>query len=265
MKKSIIIILVLALSFAGSAFPSEKKIKVGIDEQLGKYIPSDVFFYDELGKKVVLKELINEPTIFAFVYYNCPGICTPLLSEIADVVGKVDMQPNKDYKIITVSMDENETPKIALEKKQNFISLINGEFPKSAWTFLTGDSTNIKKTADAMGFYFERQGTQFLHTGSLIFISPKGKITRYLFPSYKKEGGFRILPFDIKMALIETAEGKTAPTIARVLQYCFSYDPKGKTYMLNITRIFGAGILIMAAIFVGYINLKPKKKKLTQG
>ncbi len=260
MKKFTFIFLLIAVSLASNAFPSEEKIKVGIDEQLGKYIPSDVFFYNESGNKVVLKELINEPTIFAFVYYDCPGICTPLLSEIADVVGKVDMQPNKDYKIVTVSMDEKETPKIASEKKQNFIGLINGNFPKSAWTFLTGDSVNIKKAADAMGFYFERQGTQFLHTASLIFISPEGKITRYLFPSYAKQGGFRILPFDIKMALIETAEGKTAPTIARVLQYCFSYDPKGKTYMLNITRIFGAGILIMAAIFVVYINLKPKKK-----
>ena len=181
---SIIIILIFCLT--NISFAEKKGVEVGIDEQLGKYIPSDVYFNDESGNQVLLKDLITEPTVFAFVYYKCPGICTPLMSEIADVVSKLDMIPDKDYRIITVSMDEHETPWDAAEKKRNFLSMINGNFPKSAWRFLTGDSLNIKKTADAMGFYFERQGSQFLHTGSLMFISSEGKITRYLFPGYSQ-------------------------------------------------------------------------------
>ncbi len=50
-----------------------------------------------------------------------------------------------------------------------------------------------------------------------------------------------------------------AATIARVLQFCFSYDPEGKGYVLNITRIFGAGIVLLAAIFFIFILMKPKK------
>jgi len=266
MKKIFIsFLLVLIFCITNLSYSKNKKVEVGIDEHLGKYIPTDVFFYDESGNKVLLKDLITTPTVFAFVYYQCPGLCTPLMSEIADVVGKINMIPNKDYRIITLSMDEHETPKIATEKKKTFLKMINGKFPETGWRFLTGDSVNIKKLADAMGFYFQRQGKNFLHTGALIFLSPKEKITRYLFPDYKEGHGYSILPFNMKMALIEASEGKASPTITQVLQYCYSYNPKAKTYMINITRVSGAGILILAAIFVGYLNFKPKKKKLKEG
>jgi len=61
------------------------------------------------------------------------------------------------------------------------------------------------------------------------------------------------------MAVLETGKGKVTPTIARVLQFCFSYDPEGKGYVLNITRIFGAIIVLLAAIFLIFILIKPKK------
>ena len=61
------------------------------------------------------------------------------------------------------------------------------------------------------------------------------------------------------MAILETSEGKVTPTIAKVLQLCFRYDPEGKTYVISFTRIFGAIILIFAAIFVVYLKFKPKK------
>ncbi len=62
------------------------------------------------------------------------------------------------------------------------------------------------------------------------------------------------------MSVIETSEGKVTPTIAKVLQFCFKYDPQGKTYVLNITQIFGAIILILVAIFLLFLKFKPKKE-----
>jgi protein SCO1 len=61
------------------------------------------------------------------------------------------------------------------------------------------------------------------------------------------------------MALIEASQGKVVPTIAKVLRFCFSYDPEGKRYVLNLTRIFGAGILLLAIVFVIILRFKPKK------
>jgi protein SCO1/2 len=252
------LILMLVVNLFSAA---QDKIDVGIDEQLGKKIPLSLSFTDENNNKVSLKELVTKPTVLAFVYYNCPAICTPLMIELAEVTGKSDLVPGEDYNIVALSMDERETYTDAASKKQDIVRGSELEYPGSSWTFLTGDSTSIKQLADAAGFYFQRKGDQFLHTGALIFIDKTGKITRYLFPGYSDKYGFAILPFDFKMAISETAQGKEMPTISRVLQYCFSYDPEGKTYVLNVTRISGAVILIFAAIFIVYLTFSKKKKE----
>ena len=263
MKNKIIHIILFYLILT-SCFTVMAKdhIKVGIDEQLGAYIPLDVHFKNADGKDVVLKDLISssDVTILSFVYYQCPGICSPLLFELSDIVNKSDLELGYDYKIVSISFDEFETPEIARKKKKGFISAIDKTVPEDAWLFLTGDSTSIKTVTDAAGFYFKREGKQFRHSGAFIFVNKEGKICRYLFPGYTNKGGFTILPFDFKMAVLETNEGKVSPTIAKVLQFCFSYDPAGKGYVLNVTRIFGAGILLLAAIFLVVIIVKPKKK-----
>ena len=255
------ILPLLVLIYTGFALAEDKKVDIGIDEQLGKSLPLDLYFNDETGSRKALREYITGTTVLAFVYYECPGICSPLMTSIAEVVDKVNLEPGENYNIITISIDEFEKPALAADKKRNYMKLIEKKFPESAWRFLTGDSVSIKTITDAAGFHFKREGTQFIHSGALLFIAGDGKICRYLFPGYSENKGYRILPFDFKMAITETSKGVSAPTIARMLQFCFSYDPQGKTYVLNFTRIFGAGILLVAIVFVLYITIKPKMKE----
>ncbi len=102
-------ILLLSLLAAHINFASSDKIEAGIDEQLGKKIPLDVQFTDDSGLQITLSDLFDKTTIITFVYYNCPGICSPLLSEMADIINKSDLQPGKDYNVISISMDDDET------------------------------------------------------------------------------------------------------------------------------------------------------------
>ena len=256
----ILFVSIIISIFALIAKADDKKIEVGIDEQLGKSIPLQEYFVDENGNKVLLNDLFTKPTVLSFVYYNCPGICSPLLMEMSDVINKSEMVAGVDYNVVSISMDELETPKDAMERKQTFFKTLDKNIPPESWKFLTGDSATIKKVADAAGFYFKRNGKDFLHAGAFIFVDDNGKICRYLFPSYSEKRGFGILPFDFKMSVIETSEGKISPTMAKVLQFCFSYDPEGQTYVLNFTRIFGAGILIIIGIFgIVYLRVRPKK------
>lgn len=256
--KLVFYILSISILISVQSFSSDKKIEVGIDEQLGNYLPLNAKFKDEKGNEIILKEVLSKPTILVFVYYDCPGICSPLLMEIADVINQTDLVIGVDYNIINISMDQLETPDLAASKKKDFFQLIDKQIPPESWLFLTGDSSEIRNVSDAAGFYFKRQGKDFLHSGTLIFIDTEGKVCRYLFPAYTDSKGFGIAPFDFKMAVIETSEGRISPTIARVLQFCFSYDPEGKTYVLNLTRIFGAGILVLVAVFAVIFLRKPK-------
>lgn len=228
--------------------------EVGVIEHLDATIPQDILVTNENGELVILKDQIDKPTAVVFVYFRCPGICSPLMDGLADVVNKSDLELAKDYQIITISFDPNETTELALKKKKNYQSLIKGKNTQDGWKFYTADSLNIAKATQAFGFRYKKTGTEYTHAATVIVISPEGKITRYLNGTY-------FLPFEFKLAMIEASKGQTGPTINKILQYCYSYDPVGQAYVLNITKITGIIILVMGLIvFLLLIIRRPKKK-----
>jgi protein SCO1/2 len=262
-KIIIILVMLFTLSVGDNIFAETDSYNdIGIVEKLGSYVPLNLTFTNVDGKKVILKDLVNKPTLLAFVYYKCPGICTPILTELANVVGKVDLVPGEDYNIVTISIDQNEKPADALEKKNDIIGFTGRYIEPGSWSFLTGDSVNIKLVTEAAGYLFRRVGNNFIHSGGFMFITKEGKICRYLYPDYTSKGQFSILPFDFKMAYVETAQGQQVKTMSKLIKFCFNYDPKGRTYVFNITRIFGVLILVFMTLFMVFVVVKPKKTKI---
>jgi len=102
------IILLTFLIFTSFTILQAKNVEVGIDEKLGSYIPLNLSFVNEKSEKVLLKDLVNKPTILAMVYYNCPAVCNPLLNGLAEVVDKLDMNAGTDFNIITLSFNHRE-------------------------------------------------------------------------------------------------------------------------------------------------------------
>lgn len=250
-------LMTLSISLAGVY--AQKEVGVGVDEKLGSYLPMDLKFITSDNDTLQLKELINKPVLLALVYYECPGICSPMLNELAWTINRVELEPGADFKVISVSFDHSETPAIAAKWKKNYLHSIKRNFPAEDWVFLTGDSTSIKKLTDAVGFHFKKSSDdQFIHASTVITISPDGKISRYLF-------GTSFNPFDVKMALIDAKAGKTNPTISKVLEFCFSYDPEGRQYTLNITRIIGTIMLLGVGIFAAVLIFKKKKTNKNEG
>jgi protein SCO1 len=228
------------------------EIEIGIVERLGETIPMDLWFINEAGDTITLGEIIDKPTILSFVYFDCPNLCSPLMDGIADVVSKLDMTLGKDYEIITLSFNTKDTPEKAREKKLNFVTKISKE-NQSHWIYLTGIQENIDKITAAIGYRYKAQGLDFAHASAIYILSPKGKITRYLY-------GLTFLPFDVKMALIEAQKGIARPTINKILEYCFAYNPGSKTYTIQITRIIGTITLLIALIVFVSLLLKKRKK-----
>lgn len=228
--------------------------EIGIYERLDSILPDDIVLIDKDSNLVNLKQLIDKPTILSFVYYECPGLCSPLLDGVAEVIDRTDAQLGKDFQMITISFNEDDTPKLGQKKKKNYVASIKKSIDASKWIWLTGDKENIKKVTDAVGFKFKRSGKDFLHPAAIIAISPKGKVTRYLHGTY-------FLPFDLKMAIVEAADEKSSPTINKLLKFCFSYDAENKKYVMNITSISGSLIILLVLIFLFTVLLKKKPIK----
>src|ERR1700674_2339180 len=140
----IIFILILTGIFSRTNLFADDtpKQEVGIDEKLGSTIPMDMSFLDEYGKPVRLRELITKPTILTLVYYRCPGICSPLLNGLSATIDHLDLEPGKDYNIVTISFDPTETYTTASEKKKNYLEDMKKKIPVDSWRFLVGDSIN---------------------------------------------------------------------------------------------------------------------------
>jgi protein SCO1/2 len=159
----------------------------------------------------------------------------------------------KDFRVITVSFDDRDTPEIAAHKQANYLQELTRPVTLADWRFLTGDATSTRRLADSVGFRFKKLGNDFVHPAALMLLSPMGKITRYMY-------GITYLPADLEMAVGEAARGEVQPTINKWLEFCFSYDPKGRRYVLSATRIAGSFVLAAAIAFASFLFFKSKPK-----
>ncbi len=254
MKYSIIASL-LFLAFTNSNAQADADIEIGVIEKLDQYIPMNTELIDEHGDTVIIGNLIDKPTILNFVYFRCPGICSPLMDGFADAMDGTDLILGEDYQALTISFDPREETFLAVQKKNNYLNLMKKkEQAQVGWRFFTGDSANMKDLTEATGFRYKPTGNDFIHAATLIIVDTDGKITRYM-------NGIYFLPFELKMSILDAAKGKSGPTINRVLQYCYSFDPEGQKYVMNITKVAGTLIIFMGVILFLTLVLVRKRKK----
>lgn len=230
----------------------------GIDEKLGNYVPLDLPFVTETGNAIQLRNVIKAPTVLSIVYYKCPNACDYLLTGISSALRSYTDRPGSEPNLITLTIDERETPADAMKAKNIAFEAIEKPYPSNKWHFLTGSRESIKKLTDAVGFRFVRNGDDFDHPIGLIILSPQGKVVRYIM-------GTDFLPVDLTMSLMEASTGTVSPTIARVLRFCFSYNPKSHQFVFNTLRVSAIVIFVLVGSFVIYLVLSGRKRRLKGG
>jgi protein SCO1 len=250
-NRSFFLILFIPFCIIGQYVQSNpSEIEIGIDEKLDSIIPQNIKLVNEKGDTVTFGSLLGKPTVLSLVYFRCPGICTPLMDGLADVIKRNGLIIGKDYQVITVGFNPSEGTDLAVRKKNNYLTILNMKEAAEGWRFFTTDSANIARITNSVGFRYKKSGSDFVHTATLIFFDKNGKITRYL-------NGVRFLPFEFKMAVIETSKGESGPTLNKILQYCYSYDPEGQHYVLSITRVSGIVIIFISMLI--FLSLSARK------
>jgi len=257
-KSSLILVLLLlgaGLAMGQNTIPKQEGEKLGIFEHLDTILSPDIILTESTGEVFILDSLIDKPTIINLVYYRCPGICPALLNGLSNVVKETDMVLGKDYDILTISFDPGETSFLAKKKRDNYLRINKNQDVEHGWRFFSADTANVQRLLDEIGFQVkksERGG--YIHAAGIVMVSPERKVTRYL-------NGVYYSPFDFKLALIEASEGRSGPTINKVLDYCFSYDPQGKRYTFDILKVSGSLVLFMAVILLFFMLRAERKRK----
>jgi protein SCO1/2 len=229
--------------------------EIGVVEELGSRVPLEARFTDEEGRQLALGELIRGPTLLSLLYYRCPNACDLLLVGAAEAVRGLSLEPGRDFTLLTVSIDERETPEDARRAKRIALASIQKPFPPEAWRFLTGSAESIDELADAVGIGFRRNGEEIDHPLALVVLSPEGRVTRYLL-------GSEFLPMDVHLSLLAAAKGTVGPTVARVMRFCLRYDAQNRRFVFNTLKVSAVVILSLAAALVLFLVLgggKPRR------
>jgi protein SCO1 len=232
--------------------------EIGFDQNLDQRIPLDTIFKDESGRVVRLGDYFGRrPVVMLFAYYDCPMLCTQVISGLASALNILSLQPGRDFELVTVSFDPRDTPESAASKKAHFIERYQRPGAAEAWHFLTGDDASIRTLTKAAGFRYvwDEPTKQFAHPSGVIVLTPDGRLARYLF-------GIEYGPRDLRFALVEASEGKVGNPADALLLYCYHYDPMTGRYGLVIMRALRlAGIATVFALGAFIIVMVRREKR----
>lgn len=230
----------------------DQQMQIGFEEKQGQYADLDTKLINENGETVLLRDVITKPTILNLVYYRCPGTCSPLMWGVSKFIDAVDLKLGQDYQVVTISFDYTENMKLGINKKASYIATMQNKEAAKNWQFFVSDSLDIAKLTRSVGFHYTKVNNEFVHPTGLIALAADGKITRYL-------RGIDFLPFDVKITMVEAANGKIGPSINRLLAICYSYDKTGNQFVFNITKVSFIVISFFMVLILTFLILKPRK------
>ena len=222
-----------------------------VRQKLNQLIPLEVKFKDESGKDVALKEyFLHKPVLLTFIYFSCPMLCPLNIKSLSQSLKVLDESPARDYELLVVSIDPQDTHQNAAERKKLFSEVLNKPGSKEGIHFLTGELSAIQKTTEATGFHYVKlkESGQYAHPAVLITLTPQGRISRYMF-------GLDYPPRDVRLALMESRQAKIGSLVDKILMYCFTYNPQVGRYSMAVLNLLKLGAIFTVLLIGGLIYL----------
>jgi protein SCO1/2 len=250
----------LPLSEAAARGPSPADVK--IEPKLGNQVPLHTVFRDESDEKIELRDYFRDrPVILVLAYLRCPRLCNEVLNDLnKGLRGVQPLNAGRDFQVVVVSFDAREKPALAAAKKRAYVEDYGRPGSESGWHFLTGDQPDIDALEQAVGFraVYDPKDDQFAHDSAVIVLTPQGKVSRYLF-------GLGYTPRDLRLALVESSDGKVGSFLDHVLLLCFHYDPAKGRYSATILTIVRVGGLLTVIALIAFWARVARRSLRTAG
>lgn len=244
---------------SSSSMPTALR-EIGFDQNIDQKLPLDATFRDESGQTVTLGSYYGKrPVLLAFIYYECPMLCTQVLNAMTATISTMSLTAGKDFELVLVGIDPRETPAQAAAKKTEYLRRYKREGAEAGWHFLTGEDTEIKRVANAAGFRYawDEQTQQYAHPTGIIVTTTDGRLARYLF-------GIEYGPRDLNLSLVEASEGKVGSFADQLLLYCYHYDPmtgRYGLYVMRTLRVAGVATVLLIGTFIVVMVRREKSQQ----
>ena len=234
---------------------SEEMDQSNITERLGDLLPLDLEFMDHTGAKVKLADFFSGdlPVLLTPVYYRCPQLCTLVLNGMVDSLDKIELQPGRDYRILSFTFADGEEFPLAEAKREAYLTRFPAAEVEGAWSFLAGvqgdaESAEILCKSVGFGYAFHEPSGEYVHPACVVFVSPSGTITRYM-------NDVAFAPVDMNLSIVETGDGKIGTALDKFLLFtCFAYSGENSGYSVSVMKLMRtAALLTVAALTVSAI------------
>ncbi|MBM4109519.1 MAG: SCO family protein [Phycisphaerae bacterium] len=229
-----------------------------VEERLGSLLPRDLAFDRADGRRVTLGDYFGaqggsepasaggRPAILVMGYYRCPVVCPAITTKLVECLDGVDFTAGVDFNVLYFSFDHTERPADAAAARSTVLAAYDREHTpavEAGWAFHTGDAAGNRALGEAVGYpYRLLPNGEYSHPVVLIFLSPEGKVTRYLY-------GYDYPPTQVKLALLDASDGKIARSLGeRFLHFCYRYDPDAGRYTLVAMRVMQVGAAASVAL-----------------
>lgn len=222
---------------------------VGIEQKLGTQLPLETTFRDQTGTSVSLQGYLSEkPAVLVFSYFDCPMLCPLVLEGLVRSLKPLSLGVGRDFDIFVISIDERDGPESAREKQLEIVNRYGRDGSDVGWHFLTGEKSAIEKVTQSAGFTYawDEASKQYVHASGIFILTPQGEIARVLY-------GIDYTPRDIRLALVEAADGTIGNAIDQLLLYCYHYNPLTGKYgfaIMAALRLAGVSTVLAMATYI---------------
>jgi protein SCO1 len=229
------IISILALATIAEGLSPDELKRIGYDQHIGQPISPALLFRESDGRSVALGDLFNtKPTLLVLGYYHCPMLCTLINDGLIESLQELRFNIGRDFNVINVSIDPNETPAVAAAKRVEYLKRYGRPGAAEGWHFLTGNEQTIAQLANEAGFRFQYDpaSREYAHPSGFIVLTPSGKISRYFF-------GVNFDPKELRSAIIAASRSQSGSVIKELILLCNHYNPITGKYgalVLNVVR-----------------------------
>jgi protein SCO1/2 len=220
-------------------------------------------FQNESGETVRLGDLIGDrPVILNLVYFDCPLLCNQVLDGLVRSLNVLnDYTVGQAFDVISVSINPEDSPQSALAKESAVMRAyhFSGDEARGGWHFLTTeDQAAIDTLAESVGFSYSYnpQSKLFAHAAGLVFLTPEGRVSRYVY-------GISYPARDLRLALTDASEGTIGGVAEQALLLCYVYDPESGSYsfaIMNVVRILGMVTVLSLGSFMIAMFVRDRRR-----
>lgn len=97
---------------------------IELNEKIGGKIAGEALFSNENGIQLKLESIIKKPTLILPIYYTCKSSCSIMLGNLARAVNDVPLALGKEYGIIALSFDSDDSPATARTARENHLAAL---------------------------------------------------------------------------------------------------------------------------------------------